>query len=106
MAQEQPVTVQIFNQTYHLSSEDKDPQYIRQAAEYLDDKMREAASTVGHRAPLDIAILAALNIAEEVLAARQKKENLLDEADQHISRFTRLLEDEGDSPSPPPPSRF
>jgi cell division protein ZapA len=105
MAQENVVTVQIYSQTYHLSSDEQDPEYIRRAAEYLDGKMRAAAAAAGSRSPLDIAILAALDIAEEVLAARRQKDSLLDDADRRISSVTRRLEEEGGS-APLPGSRF
>jgi len=106
MAQENVVSVQIYNQTYHLGSDDQDPAYIQRAAAFLDSKMREAEAAVGTRSALDIAILAALDIAEEVLAARREREDLLDEADQRISTFTRLLEGEGDSSSSSSSPRF
>lgn len=102
MTQENIVTVQIYKQTYHLSSEDQDPGYIKRAADYLDDKMHQAAAAVGNRSPMDIAILAALDIAQEVLVAGQQKESLLDEADRRINTFTRRLENEEE----PPSSRF
>ena len=102
MTQNNIVAVQIYNQTYHLSSEEQDPDYIKRAADYLDEKMHQSAAVVGNRSPLDIAVLAALDIAQEVLTARQKKASLLDEADQRISAFTRRLENEDE----PPSSRF
>ena len=105
MPPEKPVTVEIFNQTYQLgTSEGRDAEYIQHAAAYLDEKMQEAAAEVGDRAPLDIAILAALNIAEEVLNARQRKDSLLDQADAHIDSFTQLLSNADSSDDPPPPS--
>lgn len=103
MSQTQPVAVRIYNQTYHLvNSEDQDPEYIRLAAAYLDEKMQQIAAASGPRGPLDIAILAALNIAEEVLTARQHKDALIDRADARIDSFTQLLSDDSsatDSPS-------
>jgi cell division protein ZapA (FtsZ GTPase activity inhibitor) len=106
MAREKAVTVQIFNQTYRLSTtNDRDSEYVKRAAAYLDGKMREAASQLGASAPLDVAILAALNIAEEVLLAHQQKESLLDEADSRISSFTRRLAHER-QPSGSEGSRF
>lgn len=103
MSQTQPVAVRIYNQTYHLvNSEDQDPEYIRHAAAYLDEKMQQIAATSGPRGPLDIAILAAINIAEEVLTARQHKDALLNRADARIDSFTQLLSD--DSPATDSPS--
>ena len=93
LADDKIVKVQIFNQTYPISTENEDPEYVKQVADYLDRKMHEAAATVGQRAPLDIAILAALNVADEVLSERSKKEDLLSEADKRIGNFARLLED-------------
>lgn len=98
MSQTQPVAVRIYNRTYHLvNSEGQDPEYIRLAAAYLDEKMQQIAAASGARGPLDIAILAALNIAEEVLDARQHKDALIDGADARIDSFTQLLSD--DSPA-------
>ena len=94
MSQSQPVTVRIYNQLYHLvNSDDQDPEYVRHTAAYLDEKMQQIAATIKHRGPLDIAILAALNIAEEVLRARQHKDALLNRTDARLDSFNRLLSD-------------
>ena len=85
----------IFNQTYRLATNrDRDEEYIQRAAAYLDEKMREAARHASHRAPLDIAILAALTIAEEVIKEQQKRDALLNEADKQINSFTKKLNSE------------
>lgn len=108
MAPDVFTAVQIYNQTYRLGSDQANSQSIKQAAAYLDKKIREAASVTGHRPLLDLAVLAAMEIAEEVLKERRKKETLLSEADRRISNFTRRLEDQaGDLPpssDPPAPS--
>lgn len=104
MSQQQPITVCIYNQTYQLvNSEDQNPEYIRLAAAHLDEKMQQTAAKVGNRSPLDIAILAALDIAEEVIRARQHKDALLDRADARIDSFTQLLSDDFPAPASPPP---
>ncbi len=103
MSQQQPIAVHIYNQTYQLvNSEDQDPEYIRLAAAYLDEKMQQTAAKVGHRSPLDIAILAALDIAEEVIRARQHKDALLNRADARIDSFTQLLSDDSPATDSPP----
>ena len=77
--------------------------------------MRSAAAAAGKRSPLDIAVLAAMEIAEQVLELRHQKERLLTEADERISAFTRRLEDgpgesssadEEDGRMTPPNPRF
>ena len=99
MPPENQVSVQIFNQTYRLGSDEKDVRYIRRAAAYLDKKMRGMAH--GSRSPLDVAVVAAMEIAEEVLQARRQKSRLLDDTDQRISGFTRRLQEEDWDDSPP-----
>jgi cell division protein ZapA (FtsZ GTPase activity inhibitor) len=92
MPPESQVSVQIFSQTYRLGSAEKDAAYIRRAAAYLDKKMRGAS--VGQRSVLDVAVIAAMEIAEEVLAARRQKSQLLTDTDQRIAHFTRRLQEE------------
>ena len=106
------INVEIFDQTYRLRCDEANAEYIQRAAAYLDQKMREAASG-GARKTLDVAILAAMNLAEEVLETRQQKDSLLDEADQRIDDFTRLLDesqnlldDPNDPPAEPSAPRF
>ena len=88
-----PITVQIFNQAFRISADLEDPEYVQKAAAYLDKKMREAASA-GNRRPLDVAIMAAMNIAEEVMEARGRKESLVSQTDRRIDSFTKLLDDQ------------
>lgn len=58
------VTVQIYDQTYHLSGQD--PEHIRKLAAQVDAKMRAVAAQ-GHTVDsLRVAVLAALNLADEL----------------------------------------
>ena len=97
MSRENSTLVKIFGRRYQIGSDSDSPAYIETAATYLDEKMRSAAETVGRRAPLDVAILAAMEIAQEVLAERRKKEALLSEADDQINSFTRRLENSAEA---------
>ena len=99
--EDQAVAVEIYDQTYHLASTDgADVKYIRRAAALLDKKMREAAAAVGHRSPLDIAILAAMEIAQQIIEEKQKKAALLDKTDQRINDFTQRIESRNSAPPP------
>ena len=62
------VTVEIYDQLYHLSGQD--PDHIRDRAARVDTKMR-AVAALGHTADsLRVAVLAALNLADELAQAR------------------------------------
>ncbi|MGA2851305.1 MAG: cell division protein ZapA [Terracidiphilus sp.] len=70
MAVEQPgtpsgyVTVEIYDQTYHLSGQDTE--HVRSLAARVDAKMRAVAAQGRTVDSLRVAVLAALNLADEL----------------------------------------
>jgi cell division protein ZapA len=75
MAQEQSgnrsgyVAVEIYDQTYYLAGEDTE--HIRGLAELVDARMRAVAAGGRTVDSLRVAVLAALNLADELLEARK-----------------------------------
>jgi cell division protein ZapA len=63
------VTVEIHGQRYAVRS-DLDQAYIAELASYLDQKMRLAADELASADSLRVAIIAALNLADELFRAR------------------------------------
>jgi len=57
------VRVEIFDQAYNLRG--SDPEYILKLAEYVDAKMRAVAEATNTIDTVRLAVLAALNIADE-----------------------------------------
>jgi len=98
--------VKIFDHQYRIGSASADAGAIQQAADFLDERMRQIAGNVKKRVPLEVAILAAMEIADEVLRFRNRREQLLSEADERVSRFTRKLEDGTAGSDDPPAPRF
>lgn len=66
-------SVEIFGQTYHVRGEG-DPSYLTELARFVDSRMREVAAEVNTVDPVKIAILAALNIADEFSRYRKERE--------------------------------
>lgn len=58
------VTVEIYDQTYHLYGQD--PNHIRELAAFVDAKMRAVAAEGRTVDSLRVAVLAALNLADEL----------------------------------------
>ncbi len=63
------VTVEIYDQTYHLSGQDAE--HIRSLAEQVDAKMRAVAAQGRTVDSLRVAVLAALNLADELSLAQK-----------------------------------
>jgi cell division protein ZapA len=68
--QENSISVDIYDQTYHLRGEDTE--YIHRLAEIVDSKMRAVASHGKTVDSLRVAVLAALNIADELATLEEK----------------------------------
>jgi cell division protein ZapA len=66
--------VEIFGQTYNVRGEG-DPEYLTELARFVDSRMREVAAQVATVDAVKIAILAALNIADEFSRYRKQREH-------------------------------
>ncbi len=77
------VSVEIYDQIYHLRG--TDAVYIERLAALVDAKMRAVAAHGSTVDSLRVAVLAALNIADELLALRNRYESLEGRADRSQS---------------------
>ncbi|NOT35515.1 MAG: cell division protein ZapA [Candidatus Eisenbacteria bacterium] len=86
------VQVQIFGHTYTIRSE-ADQQYILEVAAYVDRKMREITEKVPVATLSKVAILASLNIADELHKERASHQNQQRWLDTHAARLNAVLEE-------------
>ena len=84
--------VEIFGSTYHVRG-DKDPELLQELAGLVDAKMREIAQQVSTVDTGKIAILAALNIADELLQCRKQQEGERVEIQDKVTRLAERLEE-------------
>jgi cell division protein ZapA len=63
------VSVDIYDQTYHLRA--PDPEYIQKLANTVDSKMRAVSVNSNTVDSLRVAVLAALNIADELMRLQE-----------------------------------
>lgn len=95
--QQQSVRVEIYDQSYNLRG--SDPDYIFKLADYVDTKMRAVAQHGATVDSLRVAVLAALNIADEYQSLRKRYEELagdIDRANRLSGLLDRALEASGD----------
>ena len=69
------IQVEIFGQTYSIKA-GSDREYIRELAALVDTRMKEVQKGTGTSDGYRIAILAALNIADELKRLRSQHEDL------------------------------
>lgn len=70
--QAESVTVTIFGREYTLKG-DADPDYVRRVAAFVDQRMGEVAKSSAVASTAKVAILAAVNIADELLREQQNR---------------------------------
>lgn len=86
-----PVRVEIYDQVYNLRGTDAD--YILKLAEFVDTKMRSVAEQTSTVDSLRLAVLAALNIADEYHLLKKKYEALAAEYRQKAGKLSGALDE-------------
>ena len=81
------IQVQIFDKSYMVQGE-LDETYVQDLARLVDEKMRAIAETSGSVDGARIAVLAALNLADELEAYRKERGEL----HRRVERCVRLVE--------------
>lgn len=83
--------VNIFGTEYPIKGS-TDTEYIKKVAGYVDQKMREIDQNIPIDSSLKVAILAALNITDELFREKEKKENS-GEFSEKVQYLTQILDE-------------
>jgi cell division protein ZapA len=83
------VEVHILGQKYLIKGDDESPEYLVQLAEFVNGRLKEVYSTAPNITPLKAAILAALNISDEL--HKMKKDH------RSMSQSIKNIEDKADT---------
>jgi len=86
-----PVRVEIYDQVYNLRGTDAD--YILKLADFVDTKMRSVAEQTATVDSLRLAVLAALNIADEYHLLKKRYEALASEYRQRAGMLSGALDE-------------
>ena len=86
-----PIRVEIYDQVYNLRGVDGD--YILRLAEFVDRKMRSVAEQTSTVDSLRLAVLAALNIADEYHILKNKYDLLAGEYRQRAGALAGALDE-------------
>src|SRR5438132_14284476 len=91
MSEGRVIPVEIYGQRYPIRST-LDPDYIVRLAAYVDQKVRAAADSTPTGDSLRLAVLAALNIADELFRCRDVTDARRGEIAQRAGELERLLD--------------
>lgn len=85
------VPVVIMGQTYKVRA-DENVGYIEELARFVDTKMQTIAETTGTSDSLKVAILAALNIADELFKAEERERSSDEELAGRVDALVKTLD--------------
>jgi cell division protein ZapA len=91
MSEGRVVPVDIQGQKYPIRSS-LDPEYVVRLAAYVDDKMRAAGETTPSGDSLRLAVLAALNIADELFRCRDASRDRDGQLAARAGELERMLD--------------
>jgi cell division protein ZapA len=86
------ITVEIGGQRYPIRS-GLDERYVTELAAYVDQKMRAAAHSAPESDILGLAVLVALNIADEYFRARDQQTTAQGDLTERAMRLERIVDE-------------
>jgi len=91
-AAKEPTNVTIFGVEYAISS-DRDPEEVRRIAKYVDDKMWEISENNNLISTEKVAILTALNIAEDYLRTLDQRKRDDERLERKATTLIKLIDE-------------
>ena len=88
----QRIRVVIYDQEYFMRG-DLNQEYIQKLADYVDAKMRTIAERTRTVDTLRVAMLAALNVADEYHQLKARYEEAAQQMDQKVGKYTNALDE-------------
>jgi len=91
MGKERLVEIKVFGQTYTVKSEAEE-NHIQAVAQYVNEKMDEVLKKTRSVSTLNVAILTALNIADDLLQERRERMALIREVETKSKDLAEKIE--------------
>ena len=83
--------IEIYDQSYNVNA-DGNEEYLSELAAYVDGKMRSIAESTRMVDSLKVAVLAALNIADETFTLRQRQQEIDGPLRKRVEKCVAMVE--------------
>jgi len=85
------VRIEIYGQEYHVKGS-LNSAYLEELAQYVNSKMHSIATRSGNVDSVRVAVLAALNIADEYHQMKSKYEATTQQVEQKVGEYNEVLD--------------
>lgn len=84
--------IQVLGQEFSVLSDSGD-EHVAEIVQYVNDKAEEIGNTSGNVTTLSVAMLVALNIADEFLKFKKEKEDIHSQLENRTERLINFIEE-------------
>jgi cell division protein ZapA len=84
--------IEIYDQSYNVNSAGQNEEQLKELAAYVDGKMREVAQATRMVDSVKVAVLAALNIADELFTLREHQQEIDGPLRKRVEKCVALVE--------------
>ena len=84
--------IEIYDQSYNVNSAGQNEEQLKELAAYVDGKMREVAQATRMVDSVKVAVLAALNIADELFTLRGRQQEIDGPLRKRVEKCVALVE--------------
>ncbi|HXQ25486.1 MAG TPA: cell division protein ZapA [Candidatus Acidoferrales bacterium] len=84
--------IEIYDQSYNVNSAGQNEEQLKELAAYVDGKMREVAQATRMVDSVKVAVLAALNIADELFTLRARQQEIDGPLRKRVEKCVALVE--------------
>jgi cell division protein ZapA len=88
------VKIEIYDQSYNVNA-DGNEEYLKELADFVDGKMRSIAESTRMVDSLKVAVLAALNIADETFTLRRRQQEIDGPLRKRVEKCVAMVEKTG-----------
>jgi len=85
------VKIEIYDQIYNVNA-DQNEEYLTELAAYVDGKMRNIAEATRTVDSVKVAVLAALNIADEMFSLRERQQQVEGPIRERVEKCVAMVE--------------
>jgi cell division protein ZapA len=86
------VKIEIYDQAYNVNADGQNEEQLKELAAYVDGRMREVAQATRMVDSVKVAVLAALNIADELFAVRGRQQEIDGPLRKRVEKCVALVE--------------
>lgn len=87
------VKVSIFGDEYQIRTTAPDDTYVLRIAKFVDERMHEIKQVLNPSSTTKVAILAALNIADELMSGQEEQKRQIDAYRTQIDSLSKRLDE-------------